>query len=188
MPVLSYSDVSNPNASLLTVVTSRYAFEGRAAQAVRRLKYGRATSLAAPMAADLRETYDEAVIDPFDVIVPVPISATRRRQRGFNQSELLVEAQPPELVNPLALSRIRHTAPQVSLPADARLTNLRGAFAADPCVNGRAVLLVDDVVTTGGTATACAEALLESGATFVGLLTYCRAVFGRDHISGDRSP
>jgi ComF family protein len=154
-----------PGPTPLTRHQALYRYEDRAAQAVRRLKFDRATSLAAPMAAALAAVPR----DPGQVVIPVPIHWTRGTFRGFNQADLLAEgmASRPEL-----LRRIRRTRPQIGLPAARRLTNLRGAFLATPEVHGRAILLVDDVLTTGGTAIACAEALLAQGAQEVAILTF----------------
>jgi ComF family protein len=112
-------------------------------------------------------------LPPHDVVVPVPIHWARRAQRGFNQSELLAELAPKEILRPEILARTRFTRPQVGLSASERLKNLSGAFKASKAVRGLRVLLIDDVVTTGGTALACAQALLDSGATETGLLTFC---------------
>lgn len=152
-------------------VYSLFPFEGRAAQAVKRLKYSRVTSLGKPMSAYL-EAARQRVAD-HDVIVPVPIHPTRRRWRGFNQADLLCQAMPPAMVEQPLMVRVKRTRPQVELKAKERLANLTGAFVAAPEVSGKRVLIVDDVVTTGGTAMACADALKFAGATEVGLLTFC---------------
>lgn len=149
---------------------SVYLYEGRAAQAVRRLKYGRATSLAAAMADDLA-SHIRALGE--DLIVPVPIHRRRRGERGFNQAELLCQGRHDRPVSTTAIRRVRMTPPQASLPVAERAENLRGAFRADPReVEGRKVLLVDDVVTTGHTARECAAALMAAGAIEVGVLAF----------------
>lgn len=147
-----------------------YRYEGRAAQAVRRLKYDRATSLAAPLAAWVREAYDQLDVHP-EAVVPVPIHPARRRRRGFNQAELLCEALPRDLVRPALLRRIRRTRPQVGLNYNQRSKNLTGAFAAAG-VAGKRILLVDDVLTSGQTARECAKTLLAAGAVEVGILAF----------------
>jgi len=162
-----------PGRQSLEFTAAVYAFRGRAAHAVKRLKYERATSLAAPMAGLMRKAHASAGLPEADAIVPVPIHRSRERLRGFNQSELLVEELPGGLVNYSLLKRTRQTRPQVELTAKERLNNLRGAFEADPRARGLRVLLVDDVVTSGGTALACAEALIGIGAASVGILAFC---------------
>lgn len=155
---------------------SIYEFEGRAAQAVKRLKYSRVTSLAKPMASLIAEA--AAHCPDCDAVIPVPIHRSRRAWRGFNQSELLCQALPPDTVKSSLAFRTRKTRPQVELSAAERMANLRGAFTATAAVGGLRVMLVDDVITTGGTALACADVLKAAGATEVGVLTFC----------GERSP
>ncbi len=150
---------------------SLYAFEGRAAQAVKRLKYARVTALAKPM-ADLMEHRRQELPD-HDAIAAVPIHPSRRRSRGFNQSELLCEAMPRDLLRHASVLRIRKTRPQVELTRAERRVNLQGAFDVLSDLSGMKILLIDDVVTSGGTALACAEALKQQGAVEVGLLTFC---------------
>jgi ComF family protein len=114
------------------------------------------------------------------VLVPVPLHPRRRRERGFNQSELLARALarrcPFLTVAADALVRRKETPPQTGLSAAARRSNVAGAFAVRrrSRVDGRVVVLVDDVVTTGATARACARALREAGAFEVRLLTAAR--------------
>ena len=150
---------------------SLYEFQGRAAQAVKRLKYSRVTSLANPMARLLAESRCDC--PETDVVVPVPIHRTRRACRGFNQSELLCAGMPQEAVRASLAVRTRKTRPQVELTAAERMANLQGAFLATEGVKGLRVTLVDDVITTGGTALACAEVLRAAGAIEVGVLTFC---------------
>lgn len=155
---------------LLTRQAACVAYTGRAAQAVRRLKYDRVTSHAALMSRQIADLAAQTGLDQVDAVVPVPIHWSRRCLRGFNQAELLSEAL-PNVQNGL-LRRIRPTRPQVGLSTDERLSNLRGAFLADPAVNGLSILLVDDVTTSGGTALECARTLLGAGTREVYLVTY----------------
>lgn len=149
-----------------------FLYEGRASQAVRRLKYARSTALAKFMATALAPRIEE-LAGPDDLVVPVPIHWRRRGERGFNQAELLCEGPHPRTVARDVLKRTRATPPQASLPVAARGENLLGAFAADTNrVAGRRVLLVDDVLTTGHTAQVCARVLTEAGAKEVGILAF----------------
>lgn len=114
------------------------------------------------------------------VVVPVPIHPDKRRRRGFNQSELLAEAVARYsgwALNPTDLIRVLNTGSQTKLSSRERQENVRDAFAVriDAAFTGERVLLIDDVLTTGSTANACAEKLLEAGARQVGLLTIARA-------------
>ena len=118
---------------------------------------------------------------PGDVIVPVPLDAGLLRERGDNQSGLLARELARRtglLVIEDALTRTRETLPQVGLGAGQRWENVQGAFNADAGdrVRRKAVLIVDDVCTTGATLIACAEALRVSiGRTLVWALTLARS-------------
>ena len=107
--------------------------------------------------------------DDFDILTWVPISAKRRRKRGFDQSELLAKAVAAELgVSAVStLKKIRHTSPQ-STKKDAaqRRANILGAYQViDPeSVRDRKILLIDDIITTGSTASECAKTLAFSHA------------------------
>jgi ComF family protein len=115
-----------------------------------------------------------------DVVLPVPLHAARLRQRGFNQSLELARPLARRLgarLAPRAMARTRHTRPQMTLSGPARLSNLKGAFRADPgAVDGRRVLLVDDIMTTGSTLTEAAGALLKAGAGHVDALVLARTL------------
>jgi ComF family protein len=120
-----------------------------------------------------------ALLAPGAVLVPVPLHPRRRRERGFNQAELLAQELSRRTrleIAAAALVRRRPTAPQTGLSAAERRANVRGAFAVRrrAQVAGRVVVLVDDVLTTGATATACARTLSAAGASEVRLLTVAR--------------
>jgi ComF family protein len=143
--------------------------------AIHALKYRRRRCVAAA----LGELLALACTAPADVVVvPVPLHPTRLRARGYNQAFLLARVlahhRRLELSHPL--ERVRDTAPQRSLGRRARLANLRAAFriARAERVRGRRVLLVDDVLTTGATADACAGVLRAAGATGVDVYTVGR--------------
>jgi len=157
---------------VLSFRLSVYSYDGRAAQAVRRLKYSRATSLAGFMSNAIAKVATEAEVLNGRIIVPVPIHWTRRCSRGFNQAELLCEGLPADQVNKHVLVRAKATAPQASLKAEQRRTNLVNAFSVKSKVKGQRVLLVDDVVTTGHTARECARVLIDAGAIDVWLITF----------------
>lgn len=122
----------------------------------------------------------EACVDllPADVLVPVPLHPSRRKQRGFNQTEKLAESLSSHVAIPveLALQRSRKTSPQVRLDAAGRQTNVLGAFqlALGSSIAGKRVILIDDVITTGATLGACAEILVAGGASAVSAVTVAR--------------
>mgnify|MGYP006269418207 CR=1 FL=1 len=118
-----------------------------------------------------------------DALVPIPLHPFRLWTRRFNQASYLAErlsrASGREFL-PLALKRRRMTRPQVGLDASARRRNVDGAFSVDPswqpAIDGRRILLIDDVRTTGATATACVKALRGAGASQVDLLTFALVI------------
>ena len=157
---------------------SLYIYEGAAREAVRALKYNYLSALAQPMAQLMARYVEEEGIEA-DLLVAVPLYARRRRLRGYNQSALLAR----ELSRLCGLSlaergvaRRRNTAPQArSVDAEARKRNVADAFNSDRrWVEGKRVLLIDDVMTTGATLNACARALREAGAVSVWALTFAR--------------
>jgi ComF family protein len=149
--------------------------------AIHALKYRGKRRLAARLADELLAVAGVRDLLSADaVLVPVPLHPRRRRQRGFNQSALLARALGARTGLPVveALRRRRDTDAQTGLSAAARRANVRGAFVArvpPALLRGRPVVMVDDVVTTGATATACARALAGAGADEIRLLTLARA-------------
>ncbi len=154
-------------------------FGGAVAAALRRLKYEERPDLARPLGHLLRRAArDAGLAVGADVEVPVPLHPRRLAERGFNQAALLAaEVAGERTTAPRALSRARDTPQQAMLDRAGRLKNVTRAFEAiDPArVRGRRVVLVDDVMTTGATLTACAEALLEAGASSVVGLVVARS-------------
>lgn len=114
-------------------------------------------------------------------LIPVPIHASRRRHRGFNQAELLARGIGRRLGIPVyetALIRNKKTAPQKQLNPEERLHNLKNAFKAGSMPDGASdVILVDDIYTTGSTLEACARVLKAAGIRHVYIITIC---IGRD--------
>ena len=117
--------------------------------------------------------------EDFDLLAPVPLHPKRKRERGYNQSELIARLLARQIAIPYndALARIRSTLPQVGLTDSQRLENLRKAFRSvnQEQIQGRRVLLIDDVMATGATVASAAQALLEGGALRVSVLTVARA-------------
>lgn len=159
-------------------------YDGALRGLIHLLKYDRVL----PAAAVLGELVAEAIAqlpvesDAPTLLVPVPLHAGKRRERGFNQSELIVkyvtkELSPrPEIA--AVLKRQRPTHSQVGLTREERIANLRDAFRViDPArVKGRTVLVVDDVMTTGTTVSECARVLKKAGAEKVWAATVARTL------------
>jgi ComF family protein len=150
----------------LTRLRSAVAYEGPAERAIHRFKYEGWRRLARPLARLLAE---RLVVEGVAArwVVAVPLHRDRVLQRGFNQSELLARELRRLLVLEAtagALVRTRATPPQVGKDRRGRFENVRNAFAwRGPPLGGEAILLVDDVATTGATLNACAAALNEAG-------------------------
>lgn len=149
-----------------------FLYDGRAAQAVRRLKYSRVTSLAGWMSERVAECSERMEHFGCGIVAPVPVSRSRQFERGFNQADLLSDALRRMLPVEGILERVRHTRPQVGLLREERLSNLMGSIRAKRRCDGEKVLLIDDVTTSGGTALACAKALKDAGAERVCLLAF----------------
>ena len=150
-------------------------YEGVIAEAVQALKFNDKHRLAGPLGELIMDfARDHMDVEGYDVLVPVPLHRVRLRERGYNQSALLaracVEAFPQAQVIE-ALKRIRPTQTQSKLAGEKRANNVRGAFAVvGDDVADKRVLLVDDVVTSGGTVVECARALMRAGAQHVDVL------------------
>jgi ComF family protein len=152
------------------------AYEGTLRQLIHLFKYKRMKPLAKELSAQLARALPRD--QRFDIVVPMPLHWRRHWQRGFNQSELLARATARRsgirMVN--AVRRTRATATQAGLSNAKRRENVAGAFRVKNrrLVEGRRILLIDDVMTTGATASACALALKRAGAKSVSLLALAR--------------
>jgi ComF family protein len=146
----------------LMLALSAFAYAGPMRRALAALKYSGAfrlaPMLARPAAPSLRTLL--AISGPA-ALVPVPVHAERRRERGYNQAELIARALGPSHA---ILERVRPTTKQHRLDRAARLANLRGAFRVASGVSVPSVaILVDDIITTTATLEACASVLREAG-------------------------
>ncbi len=151
-----------------------------ARDALHAFKFGGRRALASPLGDLLAELGPTLPLAAVDVVVPVPLHPRRERERGFNQSWLLARRLAATwglTARADVLTRRVATAAQTDLGAAARRLNVRDAFTVrrPELVAGRHVLLVDDVLTTGATAAACAVALRVGGAATVGVVTVARA-------------
>lgn len=151
-------------------------YEGPLRTLVHLFKYGGMKPLAKHLGGLLNRAI--AIDDQFDAVVPVPLHWRKRWQRGFNQAELLARQVSKRRQVPLvnALRRKRATVTQAGLASAGRKRNVTGAFIANARtdIRNKRILLVDDVMTTGATASACAAALKRAGAKSVSLVTLAR--------------
>jgi ComF family protein len=165
-------------------VRSHAFYQGPLVRALLQMKYRANRRLASIMGGWLKQIYVKAGWQA-DLVVAVPLSATRLRQRGYNQAELISVALAKALGLPYeeqALVRTRETASQVGLGPYERRRNVAGAFCGQPeVVRDRVVLIVDDLFTTGATLAACARGLRTAGARQVLGLTVGRAGFHEIH-------
>jgi ComF family protein len=158
------------------------AYRGAARDAVKALKFHGRMEMGALMARRMTLALDEEQerLGPTAALIPVPLHFFRRVHRGFNQSEVLargVGGMAGLTVLDRALVRAKFTRQQTLLDYDARRRNVAGAFrVADPgAVRGRAVLLIDDVLTSGATVNECARVLRDAGAAAIHVFTFARA-------------
>ena len=173
-------------AALRSVRSAVWLSDG-ARVAVHALKYGRLPRIADDMAVAMNRVAE--VADVSSVLVPIPLAPKRLRQRGYNQSEALARALGRQWKVPVLtdlLARTRETPTQTALTPETRLANVAGAFETRNAERGTgnssafplrssALILVDDVFTTGATLAEAARALEQAGATRIVGITFARA-------------
>jgi ComF family protein len=179
-PLLSPAAIADPPVFGRARAVAEY--DGTASLLVHRLKYNDRLELARAMGGMMVRAGAELLADT-DVIVPVPLHRWRLWWRRFNQAMALARVVSSEscvLCDPFLLERVKRTRRQVGLTKAQRQDNLQGAFrvpiAAKAGLNGKRVLLIDDVLTTGSTANAASRALLRGGAASVDILAFARVV------------
>jgi len=157
-------------------------YEGALREAIHRFKYEGVFPLVRFFGDLLQPTLRTLSQDyPVAVMVPVPLHIRRLRERGFNQALLLAKELSSRMGIPYAeraLKKVKDTPVQIGLKKKERRINLRGAFQVkdQEAIQGKAVMLVDDVYTTGATVNECSRALLKAGAERVAVLTVARAL------------
>lgn len=145
---------------------------------IHQFKYNQKTSLRVPFAELMISFIHTYQLDmaQFQLMIPVPLFPTRLRERGYNQSYLLAQGLAKAFAIELSahhLIRVRHTRPQFLLDEKERWTNMHRAFKikSSCAVSKKNILLIDDLLTTGATASEAAAVLKEAGAQTVGVLT-----------------
>lgn len=146
---------------------------------ISRWKFGQQPALARYAAHwMLQDARIQAAINAADVLVPIPLSKERIRERGYNQAALLAQAFKSHKHQLHCLARTHHAMAQSGSTRAQRLRNLRNAFTIDTAqrhhIQGKKVLLIDDVMTTGATLTAASHCLLQAGARQIQVLCMAR--------------
>lgn len=148
------------------------------------LKYDAVLPAARPLGKLLAQAIEQLRLRDVDaLVVPVPLHSARRRERRFNQADLIARAAlqhlPPQFeLDRVALLRQRPTRSQVGLDREARIRNMHGAFrvTAPQRISGRTIIVVDDVMTTGTTVSECARVMKRAGAEKVFAATVARTL------------
>jgi ComF family protein len=159
---------------------SVFRFRGPMKNIIHALKYQQGAYLMYELALHMSECVKSHFAGvPFDAVVCVPLFSKRQRERGYNQATLLASGLADALkldFAPTALLRLRDTKTQTDLNAGSRATNVKGAFGVrlPSWVDGRRLLLVDDVMTTGATIRECAKVLKDTSAASVHVVTLGR--------------
>ena len=170
---------------------SPLAYQAQVREAVQRYKFAPAPAYGRPFGLLMAQCARDQGVEA-ELVTWAPLSKKRRRKRGFDQGDLLARTVGECLALPVLplLEKSRHTVPQSSLPdGAARRANALGAYSLLPGgrIEGRRVLLVDDVVTSGATLSECARLLCQGGAKQVLCLTLAQAGEGGDKLENNRN-
>ncbi len=172
-------DRCQQNRPSFKILRSWAVFEDPVREALHQLKYRRNVGLGEALATQM-SIFVAQLEWPVDTIAPIPLGKKRLKERGYNQVAMVAKPLSLQLgidYHSAALVRARETRSQVGLSATERKQNVLNAFQADKNkVDGRTVLLMDDVSTTGATLSSAAEALYASGAKEVYAITIARAL------------
>ena len=159
-------------ADFVTGVTAPLYYEGIVRNAVLRYKFNGAPARGEVYGKMIADELRTAEKTDFDIVTWAPLSSRRLRSRGYDQARLLAETAAGELGLPCErlLRKVRHTRPQSGIDApEARRANVSGVYIAEEehLAEGKRVLLIDDIITTGATVSECARILLLDGAESV---------------------
>jgi ComF family protein len=164
--------------------TAYGAYEGELRELIHLLKYEQVLPAAGVLGGMLADAIRKLGVRTSVLVVPVPLHSSKRRQRRFNQADLIARAALEKLAHDdfefagKVLVRVKPTVSQIGLTGPQRRENMRGAFRVvhPNSVKGRSILLVDDVLTTGTTASECARVLRKAGAEQVWVATAARTL------------
>jgi ComF family protein len=174
--------LNRPEDRRILAVRSLGRFDEIFQKLIHRLKYGKKIPLGEYLAKTLGQALEKSeIFTDCDLVIPVPLYRARYRERGFNQSQVLAEGISGVINVPLlkgVLRRKKNTKDQTYLNAKQRAENVKDAFiiAKPEMINGKKIILVDDVMTTGATLNECAGILLSAGAKSVLAATLANVV------------
>lgn len=162
----------------IKAIFSGFLYKGEIREAVKAFKFAGQTQFGVMLGSMLADKLSGVqMLKECDIVVPVPLHPNRQKERGYNQSEILAEEIAKGLGVPMlndVLFRIKDTKRQSSLKGLARIENVKDAFAAhNESVNGKKIIIVDDICTMGETLKACERALTTAGARDVYAVTLC---------------
>jgi len=156
-----------------------YEYDERVQVLIHLFKYNRFLTLAKYFAQTALNSYPDITQNDYSALVPVPLYKTKFRERGYNQSTIFAKhlsEQINTLVSDQYLIRRRYTLSQTHLNREEREQNVADAFYCPQEFSGGKILLIDDVITTGSTANACADALKRAGAEIVDVFVLANPV------------
>jgi ComF family protein len=159
---------------------SVFMYKEKARDLILKFKYSGKMFLAKDFGAQMADKFKQLPFyDKIDCIVPVPLNIVRRIKRGYNQAELLSREISKLTQKPVirrSLYRKKMTKPQFKLSKEERIKNIKGSFFVKnkERIRNKTILLIDDIITTGATVSACAAALKKSGAKKVYVLSLAR--------------
>lgn len=169
------NSISDKDKYSFDEINSVCRYEGLAREMVHRLKYNDRREIAISMASLISEITG---YKDFDFVAAVPSYKKKKSKRGYNQAELIARELSDILGIPFIdkIERIRDTKPQVLFDSASRWYNVKDAFKCTSRFDGKRVILVDDVITTGATVHFCAKELKDSGASYVMAASFAKSI------------
>lgn len=173
------------------IARSCFVFDDSVRHLIHQLKFGNKPYIARAFAPMLRDKLVNLNWD-YDVIIPVPLFPKHKKERGYNQSEMLAREllkYVDKPINTTSLIKIKDTSKQLTLGYSDRLSNLDGAFEVmdKSSIKGKNILLIDDVMTTGATANACSETLRKAKVNSIKVLTVAHGMVKIPVIEGEKT-